>query len=288
MTEVTVAIAQMHPKLGAVEENLATMVQWIERIGSEQDTDLIIFPELATTGYECGQHFVDLAQRIPGAATNYIGERAAHYNTHVLFGMAETGKPEGVIYDSSVLIGPDGELIHVYRKVHLKAEERLIFRPGFKYAAAETGFGMLGMLIGWDVAFPEGARSLALQEADLICVCASWEEPHQQAWQIYNQARALENSAFVASANRVGEEYSYDFLGDSMIVGPRGDILACIEAETAAPEPEEKSEQGEERQKVEGYTVLTLDLNEVSRYREDLQLLQARQPRSYRQLSRMY
>lgn len=287
MSEITVAIAQMQPKLGAVEENLAKIVQWIEKICVEQETDLIIFPELATTGYECGMNFADFAQRIPGHATNYIGERAARYDTHVLFGTVESGKPDSVVYDTAVLIGPDGEIIHKYQKIHLKGEERLAFRPGYRYKVAETGLGTLGILIGWDMAFPEGARSLAIQGAELICVCANWEKPHRDEWRIYNQARALENSAFVASANRVGEEYSYAFVGDSMVVDPRGEIRAMI-APTMTTTETEEGEIQEVEQEIEGYTVVRIDLAEASRIRDDFQLLQARQPRSYRDVVKMY
>jgi len=278
MHEVTIAVAQMAPKLGEVESNLSRMAQWVENICLEQDTDLIIFPELATTGYECGVRFTDLAQRVPGHATNYMAERAGRFNTHILFGMPEEGKPESVIYNSAVLLSPEGEVVAKYQKTHLKGEERLAFRPGYRYSAVETALGSLGILIGWDMAFPEAARSLALQGAELICVCANWEKPHKKEWRTYNYARALENSCFVAAANRVGEEYTYAFLGDSMIVGPRGETYVLM-----AQEDEE-----EEEEENEGYTVVTVDLDEVRRYRDDFQLLQARQPRSYREIVKMY
>ena len=124
MREVTIAVAQFAPKLGEVEENLSRMAQWVENICLEQNTDLIIFPELCTTGYECGVRFTDLAQRVPGHATNYLAERAGRFNTHILFGMAEEGKPESVIYASAILITPEGDVIAKYQKAHLKGEER--------------------------------------------------------------------------------------------------------------------------------------------------------------------
>lgn len=279
MREVTIAVVQFAPKLGEVEENLARMAQWVERICQEQETNLIIFPELSTTGYECGMRFTELAQRIPGHATSYLGERASQCNTHILFGMAEEGKPESVIYDTAVLIAPEGEVVAKYQKTHLKGEERLAFRPGYRYTVVETALGPLGMLIGWDIAFPEAARSLALQGAELLCVCANWEKPHQAEWRTYIYARAFENSAFVAAANRVGEEYTYAFLGDSLIVGPRGETYALLTGETA---------EGEAPHEKEGYAVATIDLDNVRKYRDDFQLLQARQPRAYRELVKMY
>ncbi len=80
----------------------------------------------------------------------------------------------------------------------------------------------------------------------------------------------MENSLFIAAANRIGEEYTYSFFGSSMIVGPRGDIYSLL---------------GED---IEGYGLATIDLDEVRKNREDSQLLQVRQPRSYREIVRMY
>jgi len=71
-------------------------------------------------------------------------------------------------------VGPDGDVLANYQKAHLKGEQRLAFRPGFKYVTAETDFGVLGVMVGWDLAFPEVARSLALDGAELICVCGNW------------------------------------------------------------------------------------------------------------------
>jgi predicted amidohydrolase len=289
MHEVTIAVAQMQPKLGAIEENLAKMANWVEKICLEQKTDIVIFPELATTGYECGARFAELAQRVPGHATNYLAERASHYDTHILFGMVEEGKPEGVIYNSAILLGPDGDVVHKYQKVHLKGEEKLVFRPGYRYSVPQTAIGPLGILIGWDLAFPEAARSVALQGADLICVCANWEKPHNDEWRIYNYARAMENSAYVAAANRVGEEYTYQFLGDSMVVGPLGETYVIIEAVPGEPTPDEPAPgQEPEPVEVESYAVVKVDLDQVGNIRDDFQLLQSRQPRSYREVVKMY
>ena len=270
MREVVVAVVQMKPELGRVQENLSRIDKWIEQICSTQRVDLIVFPELVTTGYECGIQFSDLAERVNGPTVNYLAKRAAQFDTHILFGMAERGKVESVTYDAAVLIDQDGELVSSYQKVHLKGEEKLAFRPGFRYPVLETSFGLLGVAIGWDIAFPETARSLALQGAELLCVCANWEYPHANEWRTYIFARAYENSTFVAAANRVGEEYTYQFFGDSLVVGPRGQVIASTEEES------------------EGYRIAVIDLDEARRSREEFKLLQSRQPRSYRELVKMY
>ncbi len=270
MREVTVAVVQMHPRLAEVEENLAHMADLVEKICTEQNVDLIVFPELATTGYECGVRFTELAERVPGHTVNYLAERAAAFHTHLAFGMVTKERVESILYNAAILLGPDGEVLGQYHKVHPRGEERLAFRPGYRYLVLETGFGNVGLLLGWDLAFPETARSLALEGAELLCICANWERPHVEEWRTYTLARAYENSLFVAAANRVGEEYTYAFFGESMVVGPRGEMYAAMNEE------------------IEGYAVARIDLDDVRKYREEFQFMQCRQPQTYRAIVRKY
>jgi len=270
MREINVATVQMQPELGKMEDNLMKMGDIITRVATEQPMDLIVFPELVTTGYEMGPRFPELAQRIPGPTVNLIAQRASELGVHVAFGMVSKEKVESIIYNTAVLIGPDGDLIGTYNKVHLRGEEQIAFRAGYKLPVFETGLGLVGMMVGWDLAFPEVARSMVLDGAELILACASWEDPNADEWRTYLQSRALENSVFVAAANRVGEEPSYTFFGQSAIVGPRGKIYASVD------EP------------VEGYAAATLDLDLVRRQREETQVLQCRQPAAYRALVRKY
>ncbi|HIQ00669.1 MAG TPA: carbon-nitrogen hydrolase family protein, partial [Anaerolineales bacterium] len=266
----TVAVVQMEPQLGKMEENLIKMGESIRRIATEQPVDLIIFPELATTGYEAGPRFPQMAQLVPGPAVNIIGQRAAEYGVHVAFGMATKEKVESIVYNSAVLVGPDGEVTGQYHKVHLRGEERMAFRAGFRILPFETDFGTVGLMIGWDLTFPEVARSLVLEGAEVLAVLADWEEPHLAEWRTYLLARAYENGVFVAAANRVGAEPSYTFFGQSAIIGPRGRIRATVD------EP------------IEGYAVAKIDLDEVRRVREESQILQCRQPTAYRAVVRKY
>ncbi len=278
MREVTVAAVQMRPVLNEMEENLVRMADYIAKICGSQKVDIIVFPELITTGYECGVRFTDLAQRIPGASVNVVAQRAAEFGVYVAFGMPAKEKVESILFNSAVLIGPDGELIGEYRKVHLKGEERMTFRAGFRYPIFETKFGNIGLLLGYDLAFPEAARTLALDGAELILVCANWEKPRNEEWRTYVMARAFENSCFIAAANRVGEDVTYTFIGDSMIVGPRGQILASLAGEID-PKTNEPAE---------GYALARIDLYDVRRNREEFQTLQNREPDTYKALVRKY
>jgi predicted amidohydrolase len=277
MQEITVAVVQMFPHLGQVEENLIAMGKFVDKICTEQNVDLIVFPELTTTGYELGLKFTDVAERVPGQAVNLLAQRAADYSTHIVFGLVSKEKVESIIYNAAVVIGPDGELLGEYRKLHLPGEERLAFRPGYRLQVFEATFGQVGILLGWDLAFPEAARSLALDGAELLCICANWghspaeeRDGFVEEWRTYVQARALENAFYVAASNRIGEEYSYHFFGDSMVVGPRGEIYASIDEE------------------IEGYAISTIDLDIVRKTREELQLIQCRSPQAYRAIVRKY
>ena len=96
------------------------------------------------------------------------------------------------------------------------------------------------------------------------------EDLYRQEWRTYVQARALENAFFTVASNRIGEEYSYHFFGESMVVGPRGEVYASIDEE------------------IEGYALTTVDLEAVRKAREELQLIQCRVPTAYRSVVRKY
>lgn len=278
MREITVAIVQMKPQLGEAEDNLVKMSEMISRIASQQKVDLIVFPELITSGNELGLRFTELAQRVPGPTVNLMAQRANDYGIFIAFGMVTKEKVESVLYNSAILVGPDGELIDVYNKVHLRGEERMAFREGFKLPVAETEIGNIGLMIGYDLAYPEVARSLTLDGADIICCMANWEAANIDEWKTYVRARAYENSVYIAGANRVGEDVTLNFGGESMVVGPRGEIYASLAEET---DPETGAP-------LEGFAVARIDLDEVRKNREEFQFIQTRQPAVYRTIVKKY
>lgn len=317
MREITIATVQFQPKLGEPEENLVKMSDYVSKIASQQKVDLIIFPELATSGYELGVRFTELAQHVPGPTVNLMSQRAAEYGVHIAFGLPTKERVESIIFNSAVLIGPDGEMLGSYNKVHLRGEERMAFREGFKFPVIRTELGDIGLMLGWDLAFPEVARSLSLEGAELICALTNWEKRYIDEFETYLKARAYENAVFVAGANRVGEDVTLGFGGKSMIVGPRGEVHASLVVEKEpevkkeeAPKVEAKPAEGEtataktEATKpeakpaakpakksddpVEGYAVARIDLDEVRRYREQFQMIQLRQPTTYRTVVKRY
>ncbi len=275
MRDVFVAIAQFHPRLAESEANLTRIGEIIDHICGAQRVNIVVFPELTTTGYECGVKFTELAEPVPGHTIETLAERAQRYQTYIALGMVIKHKVESVVYDGAILIDPNGEVAGQYHKVHLKPEERPIFRGGYKFPVFETTFGVIGMLIGWDLAFPEAARSLALDGAELIVAPANWENQSIEEWKTYLRARAFENSLFIAGANRIGDEYTYSFGGESAVVAPRGETLAYVGRD-------------ENERPKEAYSIAKIDLDLVKKYREELQIMQSRQPATYRGVVRNY
>ena len=301
MREVTIATVQFQPKLGEPEENLVKMSEFVSKIGSQQKVDLIVFPELVTSGYELGVRFTEVAQRVPGPSINLMAQRAAEFGVYIAFGLVTKEKVESVIYNSAVLVGPDGELVGTYNKVHLRGEERMAFREGYRFPVFDTEIGNIGLMVGWDLAFPEVSRSLALDGAEIICLLANWESNQMDEYRTYVKSRAFENALYVAASNRVGEDVTVNFGGESMIVGPRGKVYASIQAEKKAPEKpaattdSDKAEDKKPAKKAsekpvqpEGYAVARLDLDEVRKNREQFQMMQERQPTSYKTIVKRY
>ena len=319
MREISIAVVQMKPELGEVEDNLVKMSDYISKIASSQKVDLIVFPELITSGYELGVKATEVAQLVPGPSSNLISQRAQELGVYVAFGMVEKERVESVIYNSAVLVGPDGEMIGQYHKTHLKGEERMAFREGYKLRVFDTELGTIGLMLGWDLAFPEVARSMVLDGAELICVLGNWEKDAIDEWTTLIKARAYENSCYVVGANRVGEDVTFTFGGESLIVGPRGKVFAHLPGEEKVEQPadekkddakdekkaeaaaadgdkdkkEEAAKKDEKKEKVktlplESYAVATVDLDDVRRHRERLQTIQTRQPSIYRTIVRKY
>lgn len=260
----------MDTQLGEPDANLAKMSDFVRKISSTQKVDAIVFPELATTGYECGVKFTQLAQRVPGPSTNVMAQRANEQGIHIAFGMASKERVESILFNSAVLVGPEGDVVTHYRKVHLKGEEQMLFRPGFRLDVAETPIGVIGLQVGWDMFFPEGTRALCLDGAELILVSAAWESSRADEWRTFISSRAAENACFICAANRVGEEPATTFAGESMIVGPRGQVIVDLDETT------------------EGYILAKLNLDDARRIREETQVFQTRQPPSYRAVVRKY
>jgi predicted amidohydrolase len=262
----------MAPKVFDKQSNLAKIAHFVKKIAAaEPDNDLIIFPELVTTGYECGGEFSELAEPFPNGPTiDFMARLARQYQTHLIFGFAEkdSGK-KGVLYNSAALIDGQGIPAGAYRKVHLFGIEREFFQPGGEYPLFHSEIGRIGIFICWDALFPEVARIYALQGADLLVVCTNWEDPYAQEWDLMASARAFDNTLPLAAANRIGKDNTLSFFGHSRILSPLGQVI---------------TELGEG---VEAYATAKVDYAETRKLRKQYWTqLAERRPDTYRILTR--
>lgn len=227
---------QFHPIFGAVSKNVET----IERLWPDTPCDLIVLPELANSGYLFSEksELEELAETIPNGPFCRFLKRLAAAGTTVVSGICERDGDR--FYNSSVLVHPSGH-IEVYRKLHLFDRETMWFAPGDRPLAVipvtlPSGENvMIGMMICFDWRFPEVARTLALDGAQIVCHPSNLVMPYAQDAVV---TRALENRIFVITANRIGKdvkpEASLAFTGRSVVVDPAGRIVAA-----ASPDREE-------------------------------------------------
>ena len=219
------AAIQFEPELFAVERNIGELER-LTIAAAEHGAKLIVHPEMATTGYciATPAEIAPFAEPIPGPTTERFAAIAAHFGCWIVIGLPEVFPPTGVLYNSSVLIGPQG-VAGLYRKTHSFISEPMWAKDGdLGIPVFDTPLGRLAMTICMDLAYPEAARVPALLGADVICFPTNWllEKAPAPSW----QARALENGVYVVAANRYGLERGVQFDGGSCVIGPDGRVLA--------------------------------------------------------------
>jgi len=226
--EIKVTVAQTSCKIADKQDNIEKIRKNI-RQAKGKAADLVIFPELSLTGYVCKDLAYELAEPVPGPSTRLIEKEARKNNIHIIFGMLEKSiKAEAVLYNTAVLIGPKG-FIGKYQKTHLPThsvfEEKRYFRPGYAAPIFKTEIGNLGMIICYDIYFPEITRLLRLQGAQLIACISASPSIRRGFFEVLTAARAMENTVFLAFANLAGIENGLQFWGGSRIIAPSGSIV---------------------------------------------------------------
>jgi predicted amidohydrolase len=220
-----VALAQISCKQGDKAENIKKIERNVIQ-AKTQGADLVIFPELSLTGYTLRDRVYELAETIPGCSIGILEKIAKRARVHLVVGMPELSeKTQATIYNTAVLIGPNGS-IGKYRKMYLPThsvfEEKRYFRLGYQTAAIDTELGIIGLTICYDVFFPEVSRLTRLKGSKLI-VCISASPAVRRAFfETLTAARAIENTAFLAYVNLVGVENGLQFWGGSRLIGPNG------------------------------------------------------------------
>jgi 5-aminopentanamidase len=209
--------------LANTSSNLERMQNWLSR-PELQDCNLVVFPECMLSGYcfdsvdEAWEH----AQSIPGPATDAIVRRCKELGLFVAFGMLERGQG-AEIHNSCVLIGPSG-VVAAYQKVHLPylGIDRFTTRGRQPFLVHDIDGMKLGMHICYDGSFPEAARVMALEGADLLILPTNWPPGAETFARYLPNARALENNVYFMAVDRVGRERAFTFIGQSRICDTNG------------------------------------------------------------------
>ncbi|HYE33728.1 MAG TPA: carbon-nitrogen hydrolase family protein [Methylomirabilota bacterium] len=176
--------------------------------------DILCLPE-GITVIGNGKSYAAVSESVPGPTTERLGKLARQLRSYVVAGLYE--REGAVIYNTAVLLGRDGKLVGKYRKTHLPREEwEAGLSPGNEYPVFETDFGKIGLMICWDVQFPEPARAMALKGAEALFL------PIWGGSEVLARARAIENHVFLVSS-------SYDM--KTFIVAPDGKVLAEASSE---------------------------------------------------------
>jgi predicted amidohydrolase len=188
---------------------------------------LVVFPECAVTGYcfESREEAWPLAEPVPGPAVERLGRLARALGVHLVFGLIERDGDR--LFNALALVGPEG-FIAGYRKVHLPelGLDRLVSPGDRPFAVHQLPLCRLGMSICYDGGFPESARVMALQGADLVVLPTNWPTGAEEFARHGVPTRALENVIYYLAANRVGVERGFRFIGLSSIADVQGRVLA--------------------------------------------------------------
>lgn len=233
---VNIACIQFEPIVGELAENRDRSCALIEE-AIERGGDFIVLPELANSGYvfDSREEAYSLAEPVPsGETAQQWADLAREHEVYIIGGYAE--RDGDALYNSAILIGPDGHL-GTHRKLHLWNEEKLWFEPGESIDVFETRIGRIGMQVCYDQWFPELTRIQAQMGADIIAEPTNWvpiNEEERSGLNTDQLARANHlavsnahvNTVWFACADRVGTERDQPFLGRSLIVDPEGTPIA--------------------------------------------------------------
>lgn len=262
---VNIGIIQFESELGAVEKNIRKSIKMIEEAASKE-ADIVCLPELFATGYDLDvlkEEVVKLSIKYNNLIIDSIAKAARENKVYVLAPFGEVRDISSVVYNSAVLFDDNGNKVGSYAKTHLHEMDKPYFKAGSELPVFDTKYGRIGILICYDLAFPEPSRSLCLDGAEIIIAPAAWGVEFYARWRAQLSHRALENVLFTVGVNRVGDKEGMHFFGKSMVCDPNGQVLAVL------PEDEELVD------------VVAIDLDDVRKYRIETTFLQDRRPQIY-------
>lgn len=247
---LTLELAQLKSVEGDVKANLKKACDAVRNAGDK--TDIMIFPEVFFSGFPTPENIESIAEPLDGSIIQTLHQVSKETGVAIVVGMAE--KAGEHYYNTSVFVAPEG-LLNYYRKTQLWLTDKEVFQVGDRYTTFEYKGYRIGILICFDIEYPETARALAMLDADLILVTNGNMDPYGYVHRANGISRALENQLFIAMVNHVGEDrYGHNFAGGSCVINPLGEVLG-------------------ELGRVEGRCHVTIDKADRDRAREVYQYL---------------
>ncbi|MBD2869715.1 carbon-nitrogen family hydrolase [Paenibacillus arenilitoris] len=222
------ALLQMQIEAGNVEANYAKLESMLEEAASgEKKPDVILFPEMWNTGYALTE-IERIADRQGERTKALLSAFAKKHGVHIIGGSVAELREDGKVYNTIYAFDREGKVVSDYSKIHLfrLMEEEKYLAAGDKPGKLELEGAGAGMMICYDIRFPELARKLALEGAKLLFVPAEWPNPRLHHWRTLLTARAIENQMFVVACNRTGTSGDTSFFGHSLVLDPWGETIA--------------------------------------------------------------
>ncbi|MGC8491990.1 MAG: carbon-nitrogen family hydrolase [Syntrophobacteraceae bacterium] len=210
------------------EDKRAAIDKAVEAVSRCRGADLVILPEIWNIGFLSFDRYIAEAESREGPTLTAMRAAAKDIGVFLCSG-SFVERDGGNYYNSSFLIGPNGDILASYRKIHLfgyNSRETEILTPGNRLSVVQTPLGTIGMATCFDLRFPELFRAMVDRGAEVFLICSAWPAPRLEHWILLNRTRALENQCFLISANCAGSNRGVQFAGHSMVVDPWGAIAA--------------------------------------------------------------
>ncbi|NLI33506.1 MAG: carbon-nitrogen family hydrolase [Deltaproteobacteria bacterium] len=259
MKTVTAGCCQFDVIPGDVDRNMSAVESRLPRFAGA-GCNLLVLPEMWSCSFPYPT-LPEMAARTPEILRR-VEEWAASYGMVLVGSLPEAG--DGQIYNTSFVVDATGKVAGKYRKAHLFSllGEHLHFGRGESPLVCSTIAGSIGVMICYDLRFPELARRLALDGAEILCVSAQWPRERIDHWSALLRARAIENQLFVVACNGSGTENRLQYGGSSSIISPTGTVLA---GETPDGDP----------------PLAALDFSEMENFRQRIPCFADRVPKVY-------
>ncbi|WP_297661698.1 carbon-nitrogen family hydrolase [Pseudonocardia sp.] len=200
-----------------------------DMVADAAGADLVVLPELWLPGYFAFDSYAELAEPLHGDTVSAAREWARRLGCHLHMGSVLERDEQGRLFNTAVLIGPDGEIVHSYRKIHVfgyRSREAELLTPGEQVATVATDLGRLGTTTCYDLRFPELYRALVDAGAESVVVCSAWPAARLAHWRLFTSTRAVEEQVVLIACNAVGEQGDgVRLAGHSRIVDPWGEVL---------------------------------------------------------------